>query len=187
MDGRRAADQTLSDFLDAGRFTPYFRRHFMEPLVASVWSCDPAVALDYPARYLFSFLDHHGMLGVFGSPEWRTVTGGSRTYVERVGATIDEVRTGTKVTSVLETADGVEVTDGNGVVTTYDAVVVATHPGQALAMLAAPTTAQREVLRCAPLLPQRGAAAHRRRRCCRAPRAPGRRGTSAGPWRPPTT
>ena len=55
----------------------------MEPLVAAVWSCDPAVALDYPARYLFSFLDHHGMLGVFGSPEWRTVTGGSRTYVAR--------------------------------------------------------------------------------------------------------
>jgi len=143
-------DTTLREFLDAGRFTPYFRRHFMEPLVASVWSCDPAVALDYPARYLFSFLDHHGMLGVFGSPEWRTVTGGSRTYVERVGAVIDEVRTGTKVTSVLETGDGVEVTDGNGVVTAYDAVVIATHPGQALAMLAAPTTAQREVLGALP-------------------------------------
>ncbi|GAA4706316.1 FAD-dependent oxidoreductase [Nocardioides conyzicola] len=146
-------DQTLSDFLDAGRFTPYFRRHFMEPLVASVWSCDPAVALDYPARYLFSFLDHHGMLGVFGSPEWRTVTGGSRTYVERVAAAIDEVRTGTKVTSVLETGDGVEVTDGNGVVTSYDAVVVATHPGQALAMLAAPTATQREVLSALPYSP----------------------------------
>ena len=143
-------DQTLSDFLDAGRFTPYFRRHFMEPLVASVWSCDPAVALDYPARYLFSFLDHHGMLGVFGSPEWRTVTGGSRTYVERVAATIDEIRTGTKVTSVLETADGVEVTDSNGVVAAYDAVVVATHPSHALAMLAAPTTAQRDVLSALP-------------------------------------
>ncbi|GAA4749302.1 hypothetical protein GCM10023350_37980 [Nocardioides endophyticus] len=144
------ADQTLSAFLDAGRSTPYFRRHFMEPLVASVWSCDPAVALDYPARYLFSFLDHHGMLGIFGSPEWRTVTGGSRTYVERVAATIDEVRTGTKVTSVLETDAGVDVTDGNGVVTTYDAVVVATHPSHALAMLAAPTTAQRDVLAALP-------------------------------------
>ena len=58
----------------------------MESLVACVWSCDPAVALDYPARYLFAFLDHHGMLGVFGSPQWRTVTGGSREYVERVAA-----------------------------------------------------------------------------------------------------
>jgi predicted NAD/FAD-binding protein/DUF1365 family protein len=144
------ADQTLGDFLDTGRFSPYFRRHFMEPLVASVWSCDPAVALEYPARYLFSFLDHHGMLGVFGSPEWRTVTGGSRTYVNRIAATIDEVRTGTEVTSILETATGVEVTDSDGDVAAYDAVVVATHPGQALAMLAAPTTAQRDVLSALP-------------------------------------
>ena len=60
----------------------------MEPLVAAVWSCDPDVALDYPARYLFEFLDHHGMLGVFGSPQWRTVTGGSREYVARVAATL---------------------------------------------------------------------------------------------------
>ncbi len=77
-------DLTLREFLRAGRFTPYFTRHFMEPLVAAVWSCDPDVALDYPARYLFRFLDHHGMLAVFGSPTWRTVTGGSREYVSRV-------------------------------------------------------------------------------------------------------
>ena len=96
-------DTTLRAFLDAHGFTAYFARHFMEPVVAAVWSCDPAVALDYPARYLFSFLDHHGMLGVFGSPPWKTVVGGSRSYVDRVGALIDDVRLGTKVTSVSET------------------------------------------------------------------------------------
>ena len=137
----------------AGRFTPYFARHFMEPLVAAVWSCDPEVALDYPARYLFTFLEHHGMLGVFGSPQWRTVTGGSQQYVAAVAARLPEVRTGTKVTSVLETADGVEVTDGNGEVTAYDAVVIATHPDQALAMLAEPTAVQREVLGAMPYSP----------------------------------
>ena len=77
---------TLREFLARGRFSAYFARHFMEPLVAAVWSCDPEVALDYPARYLFTFLEHHGMLGVFGSPQWRTVTGGSREYVERLAA-----------------------------------------------------------------------------------------------------
>ena len=81
---RRVADQTLRDFLADGRFSARFVRHFMEPLVAAVWSCDPATSLDYPARYLFTFLEHHGMLGVFGSPEWRTVTGGSGTYVAAV-------------------------------------------------------------------------------------------------------
>ena len=136
-----------------GGFSAYFARHFMEPLVAAVWSCDPEVALDYPARYLFTFLEHHGMLGVFGSPQWRTVTGGSREYVAAVAAGLQEVRTGTKVTSVLETDDGVEVTDGNGEVHSYDAVVIATHPGQALAMLAEPTAAQREVLGAMPYSP----------------------------------
>ena len=143
-------DVTLREFLSEGRFTPYFTRHFMEPLVASVWSCDPVVSLDYPARYLFRFLEHHGMLGIFGSPQWRTVTGGSQQYVAAVAARLQEVRTGAKVTSVLETRDGVEITDGNGAVAVFDAVVVATHPDQALAMLAEPTSAQRDALGAMP-------------------------------------
>ncbi|MGC4110019.1 MAG: DUF1365 family protein [Nocardioides sp.] len=142
----RTPDLTLRDFLAAGGFSAYFQRHFMEPLVASVWSCDPAVALDYPARYLFEFLQHHGMLSITGSPQWRTVTGGSREYVARVVAGLDDVRLGTKVTGILETADGVRVTDGNGATATYDAVVVATHPDQALAMLDEPTPVQRKAL-----------------------------------------
>ena len=143
-------DLTLRAFLDQHGFSAYFARHFMEPLVAAVWSCDPDVALDYPARYLFTFLDHHGMLGVLGSPQWRTVVGGSREYVERIGELVEDVRLGTKVTSLLETPDGVVVVDGNGRAESYDAVVVATHPDQALAMLAEPTTAQREVLSALP-------------------------------------
>lgn len=150
---RPGDDVTLAAFLDRHRFTPYFRRHFMEPVVAAVWSCDPDVALDYPARYLFAFLQHHGMLAVFGSPTWRTVTGGSRSYVSKVAALLPDVRTGAKVTSVLETATGVEITDGNGRTDTYDAVVIATHPSQALAMLAEPTAAHHEVLGAMPYSP----------------------------------
>ncbi len=145
-----SGDTPLREFLAEGGFSPYFRRQFMEPLVAAVWSCDPAVALDYPARYLFEFLAHHGMLSVTGSPQWRTVVGGSREYVAKVAVGLDVVRVGTKVTSVLETSTGVLVTDGNGATTTYDAVVVATHPDQALAMLAEPTAAQRRALAAIP-------------------------------------
>ena len=158
-------DQTLRDFLAEHGFTPYFVRHFMEPLVAAVWSCDPEVALEYPARYLFSFLSHHGMLSVFGSPTWRTVSGGSHRYVEKVAAALETsggtIRLGAKVTSLLETPSGVEVTDGNGEVTTYDAVVVAHPPAPG-------PGAARRAHRRAPrgarghaLLPQHRAAAHR--------------------------
>ena len=145
-----AEEQTLRDFLDAGGFSAHFVRHFMEPLVAAVWSCDPATSLDYPARYLFTFLEHHGMLGVLGSPEWRTVTGGSSTYVAKVAAGLHDVRLETKVTSLRELADRVEVTDGSGTTTTFDAIVIATHPAHALGMLERPTGLQREVL---PALP----------------------------------
>lgn len=146
--------QTLAEFLEAGRFSAYFRRHFMTPLVACVWSCDPAIALEYPARYLFSFLSHHGMLTVYNSPQWRTVTGGSHQYVEKVADSIRQhggtLLLGTKVTSVVENPDGIEVTDGNGTVHRFDAVVLATHPDQALGMLAEPTPLQSELLTAMP-------------------------------------
>ena len=142
-DGR---SQTLAEFLDGGRFSAYFRRHFMVPLVACVWSCEPSAALDYPAHYLFAFLEHHGMLTVFDSPTWRTVTGGSHEYVRRIAAGLDEVLLDTKVVDVVEGPAGVRVTDGDGVERSYDGVVIAGHPDQALAMLAAPSPLQREVL-----------------------------------------
>ncbi len=138
-------DLDLADFLDREGFGADFRRWFMTPLVSAVWSCDPADAGRYPARHLFTFLDHHGMLGVLGSPAWRTVTGGSRTYVDAVARRLTDVRTGCPVESVRETVDGVRVCAG-GREEAYDAVVVATHAPQALELLAEPTADQRRVL-----------------------------------------
>ncbi len=139
-------DETLGSFAGRCGFSPYFTRHFLEPVVAAVWSCDPQVSLQYPARYLFEFLDHHGMLTVFGSPTWRTVTGGSKRYVEALASGIDEVRLATPVHSVTEAVDGVLVEDAHGDRQTYDSVVIAAHPHQALAMLSAPSELQRELL-----------------------------------------
>ncbi|MDQ6523852.1 DUF1365 family protein [Nocardioides sp. LHD-245] len=153
LDSGDDSPTTLAAFLDRHGFSPYFRRHFMEPLVAAVWSCDPDTALDYPAAYLFAFLRHHGMLAVLGSPPWRTVTGGSATYVAAIAAAVEaaggRIRTGTPVLAIEETEDGVDVTTPTGR-EAYDAVVIATHPDQALGMLAAPTATQKEVLDAIP-------------------------------------
>ena len=138
-------DQTLADFLAEGGFSPYFRNHFMTPVVSCVWSCPPETALQYPARYLFSFLSHHGMLRVTGSPQWRTVVGGSRSYVEKVAKEITATCTSSPVSGLRRTADGVALTVDD-VEVRYDAAVVATHPHQALALLGEPTAAEREVL-----------------------------------------
>ncbi|MGA5601734.1 NAD(P)/FAD-dependent oxidoreductase [Streptomyces griseoincarnatus] len=142
--------RTLGEFLDEAGFSPYFRTHFMTPVVSAVWSCDAGTALHYPAAYLFRFLAHHGMLSVSGSPVWRTVTGGSATYVARIAARLHEVRAGTPVRSVLRHADGVDVTAADGTTASYDHVVVATHPDQALRLLADATPQEKEVLGAFP-------------------------------------
>ncbi len=139
-------DQTLAQFVRDGRFSQYFVDHFMSPVVACVWSTSPRTALEYPARYLFQFLAHHGMLGVGGSPTWRTVTGGSRAYVDRVAKELAEVLLNTPVRALRRVADGVEVEDADGTVRRFDAAVVATHPHQALSLIAEPTAAESEVL-----------------------------------------
>jgi uncharacterized protein len=143
-----ADGETLSAFVDRHGFSRYFVDHFMTPLVAAVWSCPPGDGLRYPARYLFVFLEHHGMLSVLGSPTWRTVVGGSASYVEAILARIDEVRAGVPVSSVRRVADGVAVTAGATEI--FDAAVIATHPDQALLMLAEPTAAERAVLGAIP-------------------------------------
>jgi predicted NAD/FAD-binding protein len=145
-----ADDETLGSFLDRHGFSRYFVDHFMIPLVAAVWSSAPGEAMRYPARYLFVFLEHHGMLSVFGSPTWRTVSGGSANYVEAILTRVDEVRVGTPVRSVRRVPSGVEVTVGSSAPGLFDAVVIATHPDQALLMLTEPTAAERRVLGAIP-------------------------------------
>lgn len=144
--GDRDDDQTLGAFLDRNGFSAYFVEHFMTPLVAAVWSCAPGEAMRYPARYLFLFLQHHGMLTVFGSPTWKTVVGGSATYVAAIAERVHEVVLGSPAGSVLRNEHGVQVTAGHGGPRQFDAVVIATHPDQALLALAEPTRAERDIL-----------------------------------------
>jgi uncharacterized protein len=136
----------LGDFLREGGFSSYFITHFAVPLVAAVWSCPQGTALGYPAAYLFAFLANHGMLSVSGSPQWRTVTGGSRRYVERIAAGLAQVRLSSPVRSVRRYPGGIEVRDASGTPLDFDAVVIATHPDQALRLLDPPTETECSVL-----------------------------------------
>ncbi|RFZ19399.1 protoporphyrinogen oxidase [Mycobacterium marinum] len=142
--------ETLEAFLKRHRFSSFFVDYFITPLVAAVWSCAAGDALRYPARYLFVFLEHHGMLSVFGSPTWRTVTGGSVNYVRAIASSLDEVRTGAAVHSLRRTADGVVIRAGGDAPRCFDAAVVAVHPDQALLLLDDPTTWERNVLGAIP-------------------------------------
>ena len=137
---------TLGGFIARGGYSAYFADHFLVPLVSAVWSTGPDLVLRYPARYLFEFLDHHGMLSVTGSPRWRTVTGGSRSYVERAVKALSSVGVSTPVRAIRRGPDGVTLWDEAG--SRYEAsrVVLATHPDQALGILADASADERAVL-----------------------------------------
>ena len=144
---------TYGDFLEAHGFSDYFISHYAIPVVSCVWSSGHETALEYPARYLFEFLKHHGFLSIKGSPQWYTVVGGSGTYVDKVRAAIDTsdgdgsgVQTSSAIRTITRTPDGVELTDAHGTVHRADAVVIATHANDALAMLADPSDDERRIL-----------------------------------------
>ena len=128
-------DLTWGEFLARGRYSRYFVQHFAVPLIACVWSSGDDDALAYPAQHLFRFLENHGMLTVGGSPTWRTVVGGSRTYVDRLAARLDDVRAGSAVVAVERDEDGVTVRTADGAAARFDQVVLATHADDALAIL----------------------------------------------------
>jgi uncharacterized protein len=138
---------TYGEFMQREGFSDYFIAHYAVPVVSCVWSAGRETTLLYPARYLFRFLGNHGMLRVAGSPQWYTVAGGSRSYVERLAGLLPDVRTGHAVTDVTRREDGVEIRDVTGHATRVDRVVIATHADQALALLTDPSDAEVSALK----------------------------------------
>jgi predicted NAD/FAD-binding protein len=137
--------QSLAEYLDVHGYSQRFRRHFLVPLTSALWSTAPGRALEFPAAYAIRFFDNHGMLG-FGRFRWRTVTGGSRRYVDAIAARLGErLRLGQGVRSVRRSNDFVELRIGE-TVERFDRVVLATHADQALQLLEDPTPEEQRVL-----------------------------------------
>lgn len=144
------AELTWGEFLKAGGYSDYFIRHFAIPLVSCVWSSGDTDSLRYPARHLFEFLNHHGLLSIGNSPTWRTVVGGSATYVEAILALLPDTRRGIGAVSVRRHEDGVDVTATDGSTTRFDQVIIATHANHAAAILSDASDEERTWLNAIP-------------------------------------
>ena len=145
---------SLGGFLEEGRYSREFIERLIVPQAAAVWSSDPAQMWSFPAGYLAEFFANHGMLGLRNRPRWRVVEGGSKRYVERLVAPFQErLRLSTRVARIQRFEDRVEVTPAGGEAEAFDEVVIGAHSDQALAMLADPSDAEREVLGAIPYRP----------------------------------
>lgn len=146
--GGGAPDESLDDFLTRGGYSRMFVDQFVVPLGASIWSADPETFTQFPAVAYARFMDNHGLLNLRGMPEWRTVTGGSRRYVEAITAAFpDRIRLQSPVHKIVRgEAGGVEVVSATHGPESFDRVILATHSDQSLRLLADPSSAEHEIL-----------------------------------------
>lgn len=151
------ADLTLAAFLERLGVGDGFRRWYLLPMAAAIWSAPLATVMGFSARCFLRFYANHGLLQVTGQPLWRTVVGGSRVYVDKlVHRTRARFRVGTGVTRVITEPGGrVEILDSQGQRDRFDRVVLACHSDQALAMLDEPQPRLAALLRRFPYQPNR--------------------------------
>jgi len=132
----RVYDVTVGEFLEAGNYSTSFRDWYLLPMAAAIWSVPERDVFDFPLPTFVRFCHHHGLLRISGRPQWRTVVGGARTYVEKIAASLSDVRLSTPVRRVRRRRDGVEVSTDSVHGERFDQVVLACHSEQALAVLA---------------------------------------------------
>ncbi|HSM02451.1 MAG TPA: FAD-dependent oxidoreductase [Acidimicrobiia bacterium] len=130
----------IEDLIRGHGYSPGFLDDYLLPMAGAIWSASRNDIGRYPARSILRFLSNHGLIEIVGRPRWRTVTGGSRRYVERLVAGFrDRIRTGTPVLAVERSADGVTIHSPAGA-EAFDELVLAVHSDQALRILGGEAT-----------------------------------------------
>ncbi|MDO1558808.1 FAD-dependent oxidoreductase [Brevundimonas sp. 2R-24] len=138
---------TLGDYLDRKGYGEAFQRDHLLPQAAAIWSSSVSDMRQYPACAFVRFFENHGLLRFKGRPKWRTVEGGSQTYVRALQADWNvDVQTGRGAAQVRTQAGGVAVRDAEGREQVFDRVLLACHADQALDLLVEPDAEQAALL-----------------------------------------
>ena len=142
---------SLGDYLQEQRFGSAFINDYLAPMGAAIWS-SPADRMNaFPARSFVQFFKNHGLLSINDRPQWYVLKGGSSSYVERMLLQLGaRVHTGSRVDAVRRDPDGVTLHVAGADSLRFDAIVIASHSDQALAMLQDPSTAERSILGAIP-------------------------------------
>lgn len=137
---------TLGAYLEMHSFSERFRHAYLLPMGAAIWSTPEREMLDYPVASFIAFFDNHRLMHAI-RPTWRTVVGGSRSYVAPLLSQLDaNVKTGCAIASVTKHQDGLMVMDRSGAWAQFDAVILATHADQSMKMLDPKFERQRRAL-----------------------------------------
>ena len=140
-------DLTLGKWVEKHKLGTWFKDYFLLPMGGAIWSMPVDQMLDYPAKPFIRFFDNHGLLGIDDAPQWYTVQGGSRAYVERLTKQFKpNIKVNCAVQSVIRRENQIEVIDSQNMTSYYDQVVFACHSDQALKQLSSPCPLERQIL-----------------------------------------
>ena len=129
------AGENIGELLERYGFSPGFLDDYLYPMAGAIWSAQRSDISRFPAASILRFLANHGLIEIVGRPTWRTVTGGSRSYVNRLAMPFaDRIRTNSPVNRIVRLGGQVLV-ESNGQTQSFDQIILATHPDQALAIL----------------------------------------------------
>jgi len=137
--------QPLGEFLEAHKFGHAFRHWYLLPMLGCIWSCPTDQMLQFPVATMVRFCHNHGLIQVVNRPQWFTVTGGAKHYVEKLLRHIAHSHLQTPVERIERNGSGARVFSKNAV-EDFDAVVLACHADQALSLLAQPTPQEQALL-----------------------------------------
>lgn len=142
---------TLGDFIRQQGFTERFAENYILPMCAAIWSASLDDARQFPLRFFLQFFNNHGLLNVNHRPQWYTLIGGSRAYIApMIKGFENNILLNSPVQSVSQSAQGYRVSAANQPDKEFDEVIFACHSDQALALLAAPSPIQKEILGAMP-------------------------------------
>lgn len=148
------ARHTLGQFTQERKYSKDFVRYFVVPAASAIWSSPHAAIYDFPAQAFFRFYKNHGLLGVGNYLKWRTVTGGSQVYVQKLTAGFrDRIHLNSPVRAIQRCESGVTLRLADDTERHFDQVVIATHSDQALRLLADPSPTEQAVLGGLPYQP----------------------------------
>jgi predicted NAD/FAD-binding protein len=136
---------TLGQLLSHGGYGHKFRDAYLLPMAAAIWSSAPRDILDFPASTFLRFCINHALLQVNDRPQWRTVSGGGKAYVDQIAAQLTDIRLNTPVLQVERLGNGVTVVTSSDV-EYFDHVVFATHAPDTLKLLGDATSNERAIL-----------------------------------------
>ena len=143
----KQSNQTLGEFLAQHQFSDAFIHHYLVPMGAAIWSSEPEKINEFPVKSFLAFFNHHGLLNLKHRPQWKTIVGGSKQYVnELIKPFIHKVHLNTPVERIKRVAQRVEIFAKGCKPEYFDHVFIACHSDQALKLLDQPTADETKVL-----------------------------------------